>query len=89
MQIRIIHHFFATYSLLGSIASTLLCFDITKDSQGRDVEPDIQWDPVFTRYILEDLLILLWGANILMDDRHIIPFKGSITPPPVLLKPLN
>ncbi|KAG9218442.1 hypothetical protein CCMSSC00406_0007957 [Pleurotus cornucopiae] len=46
--------FFAMDSLLMSIASTLFCFDITKakDSEGRDVEPDIRWDPGFTRHIV-------------------------------------
>ncbi|KAL4262020.1 cytochrome P450 family protein [Pleurotus pulmonarius] len=46
--------FFAMDSLLMSIASTLCCFDTTKakDSQGRDVEPDVRWDPGFTRHIM-------------------------------------
>ncbi|KAJ8701209.1 monooxygenase activity protein [Pleurotus ostreatus] len=41
-------------SLLMSIASTLFCFDITKakHAEGRNIEPDIRWDPGFTRHIV-------------------------------------
>lgn len=40
-------------SIFMSIASTLSCFNIgkSKDSEGRDVEPDIQYDPGFTMYV--------------------------------------
>lgn len=46
--------FFAMDSLLMSMASTLLCFDISKakDTVGRDIEPDIRYIPGFTRHIV-------------------------------------
>ncbi|KAF7429015.1 hypothetical protein PC9H_008253 [Pleurotus ostreatus] len=46
--------FFAMDSLFMSIASILTCFNISqaKDSEGRDVEPDIRYDPGFTLHII-------------------------------------
>ncbi|KAG9226766.1 hypothetical protein CCMSSC00406_0009664 [Pleurotus cornucopiae] len=46
--------FFAMDSLWLNIASILTVFDITKakDKEGRDIEPDIQWTPNFTRHII-------------------------------------
>ncbi|KAF9490938.1 cytochrome P450 [Pleurotus eryngii] len=46
--------FFAMDSLLMSIASMPFCFDVTKakDSEGRDIEPDIRCDPGFTKHIV-------------------------------------
>ncbi|KAF9488920.1 cytochrome P450 [Pleurotus eryngii] len=46
--------FFAMDSIFMSIASTLSCFNIgkSKDSEGRDIEPDIQYDPGFTMHLI-------------------------------------
>ncbi|KAL4252343.1 cytochrome P450 family protein [Pleurotus pulmonarius] len=46
--------FFAMDSLWLNIASILTVFDITKakDEEGRDIEPDIEWTPNFTRHLI-------------------------------------
>ncbi|KAJ8700702.1 hypothetical protein PTI98_003705 [Pleurotus ostreatus] len=46
--------FFAIDSLWLNIASILTVFDITKakDEEEREIEPDIQWTPNFTRHII-------------------------------------
>lgn len=46
--------FFAMDTILMYIASTLFCFDISKakDLEGRDIEPNIQYDPGFTMHII-------------------------------------
>lgn len=70
-------------SLWLNIASILTVFDITKakGEEGRDIEPDIQWTPNFTRYV-SPLMVggSSYWAMLTLIPSHLIPFKCSIMP---------